>query len=119
MGEGRDVHGREGGGRGRKVKGRTGAEGGGWGRGVGGEGACEEGKECIQGYHDLGNKGGAARKAQLPDLLGYMINDKGKECIQGYLDMTAVSLEPEWQASGLEGRSTDHQGWRRVEQISL
>ena len=28
--------------------------------------------------------GGAARKAQLINLLGYMINDKGKEYIQGY-----------------------------------
>jgi len=39
------VHGREGGGRGRKVEGRTVAEGGGRGRGAGGKGACEEGRE--------------------------------------------------------------------------
>jgi len=39
------VHGREGGIRGRKVEGRTGAEGGGWGREVGGEVACEERRE--------------------------------------------------------------------------
>jgi len=39
------VHRRKGGGRGRKVEGRTGAEGGGWGRDAGGEGACEEERE--------------------------------------------------------------------------
>ena len=39
------MNGREGGGRGRKVRGKKGAEGGGWGRAAGGEGACEKGRE--------------------------------------------------------------------------
>jgi len=63
----------------------------------------DKGMESIQGYHDLGNLGGAARKAQLIDLLGYMINDKGKECMQGYYDMATASLESGRHQAGKAG----------------
>jgi hypothetical protein len=63
----------------------------------------DKGMESIQGYHDLGNLGGAARKAQLIDLLGYMSNNKGKECIRGYHDMGRLSMDFHRHQAGKAG----------------
>jgi len=41
-------------------------------------------KWCIQGYQDLGDLGGAARKAALIESEGYMVNTKGVVCSTGY-----------------------------------
>ena len=53
------MHRREGGGKGKKVEGRTGAQRGGWGREAGGEGACKEGGEVErkEGRVEVGRGG--------------------------------------------------------------
>ena len=47
----------------------------------------KHGKQCITGFHKLGDSGGAARKGQLVESGGYTLNDKGKLCIQGYQEL--------------------------------
>jgi len=43
----------------------------------------EHGKQCITGFHKLGN----VNKAALIERDGYIRNDKGRLCIKGYRDI--------------------------------
>jgi len=50
----------------------------------------KRGKECITGYHEMGNVGGAANKAAHIETGGHMINKRGKECITGFHELGSL-----------------------------
>ena len=68
----------------------------------------DKGTRCITGYHNLGYLGGAGAKDKYIQREGYMVNDKGTRCSTAYQRLSKKGVEAKAKISAATAMGEHH-----------